>query len=418
MAFTFIHAADVHLDSPFRGVSGESPEVAGVLRSATFEAYAALVDLCIERKAGFLLVAGDVYDGADRSLPAQLRFRDGLERLDARGIRSFVVHGNHDPLDGWASNLSLPASALFFGGKRVETALVEVEGTPVAAVSGISYPSRRETRHLAGMFHPEHPELFQIALLHCNCGGNQEHEPYAPCVLGDLIGAGFDYWALGHVHAAAILNRHPHVVYPGNVQGRSIREPGPRGCYVISVDDDRNVVEEFCPLDRIRWFVQEISIEGLDSVDELEKALRACLEGARQDADGHPALCRITLVGRGPLFRDLNQADALPGLLERLREEGTSEEPFVWVEKLKARCGPPIDLEQRRGEGGLLGKLLAIAGELRARGDLESALAEALGPLHGHTEAAKALDALAPERYGELLRDAETLCADLLEAAP
>ena len=109
MSFRFIHAADLHLDSPFTGIRAAAPEnVASALYSATFDSYRNIIDLCISEGVDALLVAGDIYDGADRSLRAQRAFIDGLRNLDAAGIRSFVCHGNHDPLDGWEARLSYP----------------------------------------------------------------------------------------------------------------------------------------------------------------------------------------------------------------------------------------------------------------------------------------------------------------------
>ena len=119
----FVHTADLHLDSPFVGMRNEAPEhVADDLCRATFDAYANIIDLCIEEQVHALLIAGDVYDGGDRSFRAQLKFGDGLQRLDDAGIRSFVCHGNHDPLDGWEARLELPAGCVRFG--------PEVEGVP------------------------------------------------------------------------------------------------------------------------------------------------------------------------------------------------------------------------------------------------------------------------------------------------
>jgi len=418
MPFTFVHAADLHLDSPFRGIRDEAPEVAARLRSATFDAYAALINLCIDRDANFLLIAGDVYDGADRSLAAQLRFRDGLVRLSEAGIPAFIVHGNHDPLEGWSSALTWPEQTTIFGGDDVQTVIVEAGGNPIAAVSGISYPTQRENRNLAALFRAERPDLFQIALLHCNCGGQADHESYAPCSPDDLIRADFDYWALGHVHTMALLNRNPHIVYPGTIQGRSIRETGPRGCYLMTVGDDRDVKEEFCPLDAVRWFAREVRIEELDTVDQLEGALADDVDRVREGAEGRPAVCRLTMVGRGPLYGELNREGTLQGLLERLREQGLEDEPFVWVERLKLRGAPAIDLEQRCLEKDLLGELLRITNDLRGDEDLVERLSLALVELHEHARARRALAELTPDDFHALLDDAANLCVDLLETGP
>ena len=418
MSFSFVHAADLHLDSPFEGITAQSERVAGALRSATFEAYDALIRLCIDREVDFLLLAGDVYDGADRSLRAQMRFHDGLKRLRQHGIRAFVVHGNHDPLDGRSASIRWDQVAHVYDGEAVGTEIVAVDGKPVAAVSGISYPTRDERRNLARMFQARHPELFQIALLHCNCGGKPGHEGYAPCSLEDLTGGGFDYWALGHVHTPSVEHERPYVVYPGNTQGRSIREPGERGCCLVTVHDGWVVDLERCPLDVVRWTSVPVSIQEKTSLDELIDDLSASLEQARQDADRRGVVCRVVLEGRGLLYSDLKVEKDFADLLDRLRNEGESQEPFVWVEKIENRCRPTIDLAQRREVRDLLGELLAISQGLRNGGELGESLQEVFADLHGHAVASEVpgLDDLSDEELEGILSDAEFLCADLLEA--
>ena len=64
MTLRFVHAADLHLDSPFTGIRATAPEnVAQALYSATFDSYQNIVDLCISERVDALLVAGDIYDG-------------------------------------------------------------------------------------------------------------------------------------------------------------------------------------------------------------------------------------------------------------------------------------------------------------------------------------------------------------------
>ncbi len=418
MSFSFVHAADLHLDSPFEGITAQSQRVAEVLRSATFEAYDALIRLCIDRGVHFLLLAGDVYDGADRSLRAQMRFHDGLKRLQQHGIRAFVVHGNHDPLDGRSASIRWDQVAHVFDGDEVGTEIVAVDDKPVAAVSGISYPTRDERRNLARMFQARHPELFQIALLHCNCGGKPGHEAYAPCSLDDLTGAGFDYWALGHVHTQSVEHERPYVVYPGNTQGRSIREPGERGCCLVTVHDGGEVRMDRYPLDVVRWTSVPVSIREKTSIDELTDDLSASLEQTRQDADGRAVVCRVVLEGRGPLYGSLKEEKDAADLLDRLRGEGESHEPFVWVEKIENRSAPTIDLERRREVKDLLGELLVISQGLRSGGGLGASLEEVFAELHEHAVAGEipGLDDLSDEELESILSDAEFLCADLLEA--
>ena len=417
MSFCFIHAADLHLDSPFQGVTTDAPKVAVLLRQATFDAYERLVDLCVERDALFLAIAGDVYDGADRNLRAQLRFFDGVQRLDQHGIHTFVTHGNHDALDGWSSSFSWPSRAHIFGAEEVETFTVGNDDQVEVAVSGISYRTRKEKRKLASAFHATNPELFQVALLHCSCGTSTEHETYSPCSLDDLVGRGFDYWALGHVHNRQVMHTSPWVVYSGNTQGRSIREPGPRGCTVVTVGDDGDVDLEFVPLDAVRWLSEKVDIADLDSLDALDRALAEAIERMREEGEGRPVIGQVALTGRGPLFHDLLREDNAQELLDRHREAGLDDDPLAWIQKLENRCGPEVDLEKRREASDLLGQLLSISHGLRTGHDIGEELAPALALLHENCRASNALKRLPPADLEGVLAQAELLCVDSLQAS-
>ena len=105
MRFRFLHAADLHLDTPFTGMRRVDASLVATLRDATTRAFDNLVNAALEHSVAFVVIAGDIYDGPERGVRAQLAFRNGLDRLAQAGIRSFVVHGNHDPLeDGWSAN--------------------------------------------------------------------------------------------------------------------------------------------------------------------------------------------------------------------------------------------------------------------------------------------------------------------------
>lgn len=425
--FSFIHASDLHLDSPFKGVTARSPVIANILRSATFDAFDNLVQLCIDKEAKFLLIAGDIYDGADRSLRAQLKFFDGLKRLVDHNIASFVAHGNHDPLDGWSSTIKWPSGVHIFGADQVETKMVEINGKPVASVSGISHGRKNETDNLALKFQAAGADLlrdlFKIGILHCNCGNNPDYEAYAPCRPENLTGAAFDYWALGHVHEKKILSKNPYIVYPGNTQGLSIRESGERGCYFVSVTDNLHVDVEFFPLDIVRWFSVEISIADISSINALDLKIAEVIDGFRKEAKKRPVICRISLIGRGPIYKDLGRETAIPELLERVQEEWLEQEPFVWVQDINMNCLPEIGPEQRRKINDLLGQVLCASKELRdmineKSGNQEVAgdvLTPAFRELCESHRAEKLLESISPDMLERILCNAELLCIDLLE---
>ena len=409
----FVHAADLHLDSPFRGIRSEAPDyVADTLRRATFDAYDNIVALCLREGADALLVAGDIYDGADRSLRAQLKFVDGLNRLDGAGIRSFVCHGNHDPLDGWEARLTLPPGCARFG--------PEVTGEPVfpgeperATVYGVSYPTREVRQNLTPHFRGLLSNGFNVGLLHANVGGNTGHDNYSPCTVSDLAETAIDYWALGHVHTRQVLRQErPTVVYPGNPQGRHPLETGARGVYLVEVDDYGAVSLDFHPVDMVRWETLEVGIAGLDTEQELLDAVDSAAASCADAAGGRSVVFRLTLTGRGPLHRWLRSAGTVDELRERVNEQYApstiSGQAWLWCERIRADTASPVDREQVALREDFAGDLARLSGELREDPDALGELRDALRTLYANSNAA-------PYLRGYLPSDGELL--ELLDAA-
>ena len=414
----FVHAADLHLDSPFRGIRSEAPDyVAGTLHRATFDAYENIISLCLRERVDALLVAGDIYDGADRSLRAQLKFVDGLNRLDGAGIRSFVCHGNHDPLDGWEARLALPPGCARFG--------PEVAGEPVfpgeperAAVYGVSYPRREVRENLAPLFaEAASGGGFGIGLLHANVGGNLDHDSYAPCSVADLAETAIDYWALGHVHTRQVMRQErPTVVYPGNPQGRHPLETGARGVYLVEVDDYGAVSLDFRPVDVVRWETLAVDIAGLEAEQELLDAVDAAVAFCADAAGGRSVVFRLTLSGRGPLHRWLRSAGTLDELRERVNEQyapsTSSGQAWLWCERMRADTASPVDRGQAALREDFAGDLARIGGELRDDPVALGELRNALRVLYANSNAAPYLRGYLPSdgELLELLAAAEDEC--------
>lgn len=412
--FSFIHAADLHLDSPFKGVIGEAPNIGEAIYSATFDAFESLVNLCIEKKVNFLLIAGDVYDSRDRSLRAQLKFRDGLERLCHNNIEVFVVHGNHDPLQGWSSHITWPSKTHIFSAEEVETLSFEIEGETVAYISGISYKEAQETRNLARLFQRKNQEIFNIGLLHCSVGKNPAHENYAPCTLDDLLDRGLDYWALGHFHEKAILTRYPHVVYPGNIQGRHIKESGERGCYLVEVSEAGEITTDFYPLDTIRWLTLYQSIDNFNTVDQLDHALLRLLDRHRDEVKPRSLICNVTLTGRCPLYTDLAQGGAVEALLQRLRDSNAHSVPFALIQRLMVNCGPEFDIESIKNGKDFSSQVVRVAEDLIQQ-NIEEKLKPVLASLYGNTRVRQFLTYPNTETLKLLIEGAQHLCLHKLD---
>jgi DNA repair exonuclease SbcCD nuclease subunit len=411
---TFVHTADLHLDSPFQGLGQVAPEIAGQLRRATFEAFDNIIDLCIERKADFLLISGDVFDGEDRSLRAQFFFRDGLLRLERAGIRTFVALGNHDPLNSWASSLDFPESAILFG-SELDIHPVQRDGHTVAEIRGISYPTRTVTENLAGRLRAEgRAEVPRIGLLHANVGDQPGHDNYAPCKLEDLLATSLDYVALGHVHQHQILHQRPTVVYPGTPQGRNIRETGPRGCVVVHAHAPDSMDVEFVETDTVRWLTPEIPLGEMDDEVVLRQRLEDCCEELLRKSAGRSVIARVRLRGRTALHYRLRRPDFLSDIVDTLHQDFVERRPFIWVEKLVADTRPPVDLA-RRGEGDdLLALALRLAEEWRDPEHVD-AVRDSLDELYNHSRIGRYLHPLSNEDLAEILREAAFLCHDLLE---
>jgi len=415
LALKFVHAADLHLDSPFAGLRETDNDIADFLQNATFAAFDNVIKLCIEREVDFLLVAGDVYDGADRSLRAQLAFRDGLRKLAKVGIHSYVVHGNHDSLDGWASSLEWPDEAYIFGGTNVESVPFERNGAVRAIIHGISF-SRRDIRtNLARKFKASDSKAVQIGLLHCNVGSNTGHEPYAPCEIDDLAASHMDYWALGHVHSKnVLLEENPTVAYPGNTQGRHINEAGPRGCLYVQISDTKEVQTQFIPIDSVRWTRESVHIEHLDSDERLLNDLESRVERIQSKAEGRPSVCRLTLCGRGTLHATLQRSNYVQDLIAQLREFGRELDPLVWLDTIETQTRPAVDIEARRQAQDIVGDCLRLIEQYRADSACRSSLKDTLKKLYEDRRCGKYLEMPDDEELVSLLDDAEVLCLDKL----
>lgn len=408
----FVHAADLHLDSPFAGLRSYREELARDLTAATFTAFRRLVDLCLESAAEFLLLAGDLFDGPGRSLRAQLFLRRELERLGSAGIETFIVHGNHDHLGGKGVTLAWPPGVHVFPADAVETAEVRRGGATLARICGLSHAGPEESENLARKFPAPGRGPFAIGLLHANLDGNPEHENYAPCSLADLASGGYDYWALGHIHRPGVRREaQPTVVYAGNPQGRHVREAGPRGCYLVEVDGHL-ARPRFHPTGVIGWEEAARDVSGLETVGRVLEALEQTLEERRPEPPQEGLIIRLALQGRGPAHRELRLPGTVEEILEQLREAGQSREPWVWVEHLTAATAPDWDLAALRRGTDLMATLLGQLDAARQSQEIAPEFQKLLTPLYHHHLARRYLPAVESLDLPDFL---EKVAAELLD---
>jgi DNA repair protein SbcD/Mre11 len=418
--FRFLHAADLHLDSPFRGLTGVPDPLRERVKASTFKALERLTELAIRERVDAVIISGDVYDAKDRSLRAQLEFQKAMEALAGNQIPAFLIHGNHDPKDeGFSARLRFPDSVHVFSSKQVESVVLKGRtGEAIARVSGISFGKAAETEDLSQGFRIYPDGLYHIGVLHTNVDGDAGHDNYAPCKRTELVGRGLDYWALGHIHTRAVLNERPWIVYPGNTQGRHIRESGTRGCYLVDVSSAGDAKLQFVPLEDVRWEEHTIAINELQTEQELKEALESAVHGLLTEHTEQAVIVRLVLEGRGSVHEVLSRAGVLSELTSYVRGYASSMggEGQLWVASIDNRTVSGFELAELLEEPGFLGDLLRLSEEALASPALMAEIEEeALGPLLAQPQLRALLQAVDRKELADWLREAQYVAADWLK---
>ena len=250
-SFKFIHSADLHLDSPLTGLAAKSESYARRIDDASRAAFSQLIQLAIDEQCAFVLIAGDLFDGQWRDYRTGLYFASQMSLLRDAGIPVYIILGNHDAENRFVSRLQLTDNVTLLSAKSPQTEKIESLNV---AIHGQILPARDVTENLAARFPPPAAGYLNIGMLHTALDGREGHALYAPCTVDQLKNHGYDYWALGHVHEfghqiGSVSAEKPFVVYSGVLQGRHIREVGPKGALLVSVEDDEIVSEKLRPLD-------------------------------------------------------------------------------------------------------------------------------------------------------------------------
>lgn len=355
---TFIHTADLHLDTPFSGLSKWDEKRAATLKSANKNSFNNIINICISEKIDFLVVAGDVFDAAEKSLSAQLSFAKGLEMLATNGIRAYVSAGNHDPLTSWSPHIKLPENTVLFDSKKVEKHIyIDANGKPSAEILGISHDTQGVKENLMKLFPGSDSNIPVIAVLHGNLSGQSEHEPYAPFQAEDMHISGIDYWALGHIHKRQVIrSQYPAAVYPGNPQGRHFGETGEKGCYKVRITNGQPPELTFLPLATTEFIYKDIDISGIKDFNSLTGKLSEFLASLPEEKT---FVLRLTLSGRTALHSGLMQSVNLRDITEQLSESGVTGSR-IYIDRLTANTSPHENLPEREKAGDFTGEVLKV----------------------------------------------------------
>ncbi len=405
----FIHCADIHLDSPLRGLEFYEGAPVEDMRQATRRAFANIIDLAIERTVDFVLIAGDIFDGDWPDFNTGLFFATQLRRLDKAGIRAFLTYGNHDALSKLTKSVPLPSNVVIFGARAPSTEVIPSLGV---AIHGQSFATADVTSDLAAGYPAPHRGMLNIGVLHTALSGREGHAPYAPTTADRLADKGYDYWALGHVHHREIVSESPWIVFPGNSQGRHARETGPKGCMLVEAEAGVGIQSaEFVAKDVARWHHHTIDIADLRRDDDLHAAVQTAVRDAMTEAEDRLLALRLTLTGRGPLHKSLvANREALRAQLAAL--VGDASGGSAWLEKVRVKVTAPLDLDRLAQRDDPIGLLIRSVNALEADPAALTALAtEVLADLRQKLPPELAgADGLSP------LESPETLAAALASA--
>jgi DNA repair exonuclease SbcCD nuclease subunit len=358
-----------------KGLSGQQGAAAERIRTATRVALDNLVGQAIEEQVDFVVIAGDLYDGDWRDYQTGLFFVKQMGRLAQAGIPAFLLYGNHDAESQITRRLTLPANVSVFSARKPETFRLEHLGV---ALHGQSFRQRDVTDNLVTAYPAPIAGCFNIGVLHTGLGGMPGHTNYAPCAIEDLINKGYDYWALAHVHQAVVLHERPHVVFCGNLQGRHIRESGPKGASLVAVEDGQVEAISSLHVDCVRWIHLPVAVDSCNaSADAIDRVRAAIEDAVVRDAQGRLLACRIELTGQTKLHGELlASADRL--LAEARAAALSFGEETAWIERLVIATASPDASASRKDALGDLQRMIQGAGD---DADLHARVAAELGDL-------------------------------------
>ncbi|MEW8970029.1 MAG: DNA repair exonuclease [Mesobacillus sp.] len=399
----FIHTADLHLDSPMVGLRHLPKAIFHRLQESTFTALKNITNTAIEHEVDFVVMAGDLFDGEDRSIRAQAVLRNEMEKLAAKGIKVYAIHGNHDHLGVKSVALNYPDNVHFFSDQVEKVDFRKADGTLVH-LYGFSYPERHVMERWIERYQKIDGADFHVGLLHGHFEGVSDHGKYAPFRLSDLIEKDYDYWALGHIHKKELLSQQPYVVYPGNPQGRNRKEIGEKGAYIVHLTEAGSEASFFETADVI-WDETVIDAQDSLSFNALYENCLNIIDGRRREGKG--VLLDIRIKGLNSSHTDVIEKITSGELLELLQEAEKEEESFVWVHRLKFTEEIVVDRAQLIKQSDFYQELFSTIEEY-------DDLRNSLSPLFQHSQARRHLELMSERDKEELVEDAERILLQLL----
>ncbi|WP_164669582.1 metallophosphoesterase family protein [Virgibacillus doumboii] len=346
---SFIHAADLHLDSPFKGLAHLPESIFRNVKESTFEALDRLVQTAIDKNVDFVLIVGDLFDNEKQSLKAQVRLRRAFEQLQRYHINVYLSYGNHDFINGNIHPVTYPDNVFIFPEEKVSYFTYKKDGEEKAAIYGFSYENRSVTAQKATEYEPVSDRIpFHIAMLHGSLHSNTNHDTYAPFHLSDLTRKDFDYWALGHIHQREVLKEEPKVIYPGNIQGRNRKETGEKGCYHVELSET-DTKATFMPLQSLQFNELRVDVTDCVELHQLEAKIQAEIEAYTKHSGAQ--LLDITLMSSQSTLQQWHDENMLDDVIELVNETFIHQTQWKYIYRwtVESRISD-IDSELAQGE--------------------------------------------------------------------
>ena len=343
--FKFIHCADLHLGSRFSGITSRDADLGRRLTESVFSSFRKIVDMGMEEDVDFMVISGDIFDEENETPLTRFRFTEEVRRF---GKPCFISLGNHDHRRSWESSIPLPENAHLFP-THAENVILDIRSHMVE-IAGISFPTRHTSENLAATLHGS-PNMFSIGVVHCSLDSFSD-DRYAPCRSSDLLGRGIDYWALGHIHTRAVIEKRPHIVYSGNIQGMNRNESGERGAYLVSVNDNAVSDLRFIATQGVLWTDVTVDISGKNMEDMMRDISSQIEKGS---------ILSISFTGTGELDAPLRLNT------EELRE-GIATRTGCIVSSMELGTSPPFDVESMSKGNDLFAAVIRSADDLHDMG--------------------------------------------------
>jgi DNA repair exonuclease SbcCD nuclease subunit len=405
----FIHTADLHLDTPFKGLTNWNAELAQNLKNATFKSFRNIIDLSLHAQVDFLLISGDIFDSKQESLAAKLFLIQELERLSRDDIKVYVVCGNHDPYGGWVQDVNKLENVSVFGPDEVEKHTYKKDGEDIADIYGISFDKANIKENLASQFMITEPAApISIALLHGTIGSSGPHRNYAPFKLEEIKNTGFDYWALGHIHKKDVVHKGiPTIVYPGNPQGRDFGETGDKSCCLVEIDAGLVPSVEYKSVNQLRFEELTISLSIDDNIHKVTEKIFDAQQDIPNYNEQKNYVLRVNLTGRTSLHERLIKHEEILEIVDNINEGQFSRPAFTWVDRIEVNTQPDIDLANMKKGEDFAASILRQMDKYSQDKDKQKKLFESAGKDMAKPEAKREIDDLTATEKEQLLQNAK-----------